>query len=122
MPAIFKSDGAAFLKKNNGLVDMVLNHMAVDINRYIVINAGTPVKTGDMKARVTLLQVKHGIWRVISPTEYSAVQEAGKKAGGQPFRHYTTSGTGPHWFQKSIDAITKNANSYIKEAAKAILR
>lgn len=123
--AIFTSKRKDFLRTNSSLKDMVIGAMALDIDRFIKISAGTPVKTGDMKAETRAFKTREGQWRVESAKEYAAVQEAGvRKSGpGAPtarFEHYTTPGTGAGWFQRSIDAITKDGNRYVDAAAKAM--
>lgn len=113
------------LRNNDSLKDMVVGHMALDIDRAIKSTAGTPVKTGDMKAETRAFKTKDGQWRVESGKEYSAVQEAGiRKSGpGAPtrrFSNYTTSGTGAGWFTRAANGITRNANRYVDEAVRAL--
>lgn len=124
-PPKFTSNQVAFLKTNEQLKDMVLGHISLDIDRYVKTAAGTPVKTGDMKAETRAFKNKSGQWRVESGKEYSAVQEAGRRMRGPgaptaPFKHYTTSGTGAGWFHRAIAAIVGNAPSYVDEAARAL--
>lgn len=122
---IFTSKRKEFLRTHSSLMDMVIGHMAIDIDRFIKISAGTPVKTGDMKSETRAFKTKDGQWRVESPKVYSEVQEKGQRMTGpgaptQPFEHYTTPGTGKGWFQRGISAVTKNGNQYVDEAARAL--
>lgn len=116
----FTDNRPAFLNKHNAMLDMAMGHMSLDIETFIKISAGTPVKTGNMKSQVRHFRATNGLFRVEADAGYSAVQEAGIRNGSGRFKHYTTAGTGPHWFQRSIDAIIKNRDTYIKEAAKAV--
>lgn len=122
---IFTNKRKEFLRTNESLKDMVIGRMAIDIERYVKISAGMPVKTGDMKAETRSFKNRSGQWRVESAKEYAAVQEAGIRQTGpgaptQRFEHYTTAGTGAGWFRRAIDAITKNGNRYVDEAARAL--
>lgn len=116
---------ATLLRKNDQLKDMVLGHMAQDIEVDIKTGGITPVKTGDMKAEVRHYKDASGHYIVEAPKEYSEVQEAGiRKTGpGAPtrrFNNYTTAGTGSGWFKHAIDTVTKHGNQYVKEAARAL--
>lgn len=117
--AVFTDKSADFLRKNDSFVDMVTGHMSLDIERFIKMDAGTPVDKGIMKGKVTQYRNKRGGFRVVSPVEYSEVQELGKR-DGIIFKNYTTAGTSAGWFKRSIDAITKNRDSYVHEAARAL--
>ena len=50
----------------------------------------------------TLIKVTFGDASV----RYAAVQELGSRKG-IPFKHYTTPGTGPHYLEKTGDAVAK---------------
>lgn len=120
--AVFKSNRAAFFRKNDKLKELAMGNMAIDIDRYIKTSAGTPVKTGDMKSETHAYEVKPGKFRVISPKEYSATQEAGRRFTGPgaptaEFKNYTTAGTRAGWFKRAITAITRHKHQYIKDAA-----
>lgn len=121
----FTSRQKDFLRKNEDLKDMVIGTMALDIDRFIKVSAGTPVKTGDMKAETRAFKARSNKWRVESAKVYSAVQEAGQRMSGPgaptaKFENYTTAGTGPGWFARSIAAIFANRSSYITNAARAL--
>lgn len=121
---IFRSSRQNFMKKHAAFKDMVQGHMALDIEKVIKIGGRTPVDKGHMKAEVRHFRSASGGFRVEAGKEYSAAQEAGQrktKAGKVVrFRHYSTPGTGPHWFQRAIDSIISNRVSYINEARKAL--
>lgn len=121
----FTSDRQTFLRLNSAFIDLLMGHMAMDIEIGIKTTAGTPVKTGDMKAETRHFRSPSGGFRVESAKEYAAVQEAGVRKSGpggptRPFRNYTTSGTGPHWFQKAIDDVLRNKDNYIEVAKQAV--
>lgn len=117
----FTDKSKGFWRNNAALKDMVLGRMAADIERGIKMTAGTPVKTGDMKAETRHFRSPlTGGFRVEAAKEYSAVQEAGGKRGGARFQHYTTPGTSGGWFRRAINSVVSNKDSYIKEAARAL--
>lgn len=120
MGARFISKASSFLGKNDALKDMIVAHMAQDIEVAIKTSAGTPVKTGDMKSWVRHEKIGEGRYRVRAEKEYSAVQEAGIRRGARPFSRYTTSGTSAGWFKRSIDSVSRNKVAYVQEAKKAL--
>lgn len=120
----FTSNRQTFLRLNSAFVDMLMGHMAMDIEIGIKTTAGTPVKTGDMKAETRHFRSPSGGFRVESPKEYAAVQEAGIRKSGpggptRQFENYSTAGTGPHWFQKAIDGVWRNRENYVRVASEA---
>lgn len=120
--AQFKTNREAFNKRNDSFKDMVMGHMAQDIEVNIKMNAGTPVDSGDMKAEVRHFRSERtGMFRVESEKEYSAYQERGmRRDGTHVIRNHTTAGTGPGWFRRAIDMVWKNRLSYIDEARRAL--
>jgi hypothetical protein len=121
----FTSNRGPFLRKNEAFKEMVLGHMAMDIEVAIKSKAGMPVKTGAMKSEVRHFKTENNKWRVESDKAYSSVQEAGiRKTGpGAPtrrFKNYTTAGTGAGWFARAIDMTFKNKDHYIQEAKRAV--
>lgn len=121
----FTSRKHQFLKQNSAFIDILQGHMAMDIEVGIKSTAGTPVKTGDMKAEVRHFRSPTGGFRVESEKEYSAVQEKGMRMTGpgaptRKFTNYTTAGTGAGWFRRAIDAVWKNRDNYVEVARKAV--
>lgn len=121
----FFSHRSEFDRNNAALKDLIQGRMAMDIEVGIKTTAGTPVKTGAMKADVRHFKDERGHWRVEAGKEYSAVQEAGMRMTGKGaptkrFSHYTTSGTKYGWFKRAIDAVVKNRETYILEARRAL--
>lgn len=116
----FTSDRAEFNKKHATFIDVLMGHMAMDIEVFIKTATGTPVKTGDMKAETRHYRTRAGGFRVESTKEYAAYQENGmRKDGSHIVRNYTTAGTGAHWFQKAINLVLNDRLSYIAVARKA---
>lgn len=116
----FISNRPAFDKKHATFLDILMGHMAMDIEINIKTETGTPVKTGDMKAETRHFRTRSGGYRVESVKEYAAYQERGaRRDGSHVVKNYTTAGTGPHWFQKAIDMVLKNRITYIDVARKA---
>lgn len=125
MPSIFTSKRGEFDRKNAALKDYAQGHIAMDIEIAIKTTAGTPVKTGAMKADVRHFRSPSGGFRVEAGKEYSAVQEAGirltgKGAPTKRFSHYTTSGTSYGWFKRAIDSTLRHKETYILQARKAV--
>lgn len=118
--ATFISHRGEFESLNDKFVEMALALMAMDIEVYIKVTAGTPVKTGDMKAEVRHFRSDSGKYRVESPKEYSGVQEAGRRAGSRPFTNYTTPGTSGGWFKRAIETANRNKENTMREAAASV--
>lgn len=117
----FTSNHGPFLRKHGSLKDMIMSNMAMDIEANIKTTAGTPVKTGLMKAQVRHFRNGMGQWRVEADAEYSAYQELGmRRDGSHRVRHYSTPGTSSGWFKRAINAVLRNKNSYIQEAKTAL--
>jgi hypothetical protein len=110
-----------FDAKNEALKDMIQGHMAMDIEVAIKTSAGTPVKTGAMKADVRHFKSARNKWRVEADKAYSAYQERGaRQDGSHVVKHYTTPGTSAGWFKRAIDSVVKNRDAYIMEARKSM--
>lgn len=118
--SVFKSNQAAVLRKNEDMQNFVLGRMAMDVEVGIKVSAGTPVKTGAMKADTRHFKTASGKFRVEMGKEYSAVQEAGRRGGSAAFRHYTTPGTSAGFFKRAVDSVQRNAPKYFKEAKVAL--
>lgn len=121
----FKSNADEVMRVTRVLVDMIQGRMAMDIEIATKTSSGMPVKTGGMKSEVRSFKTGEGKWRVIAGKEYSAVQEAGVRLSGKgaptrPFTNYTTSGTGPGWFNRAIMSVVKNREQYVQEAKRAL--
>lgn len=115
------SKRSEFNTKHRAFVDMVQGRMAMHVEIGIKTTAGTPVKTGAMKADVRHFKTAGGAWRVEADKGYSAYQERGARAdGSHRIRKYTTSGTSAGWFRRAIDNVLKDKDTYIKEASKAV--
>lgn len=121
MKAKFISNRRDFDHKNRAFIDMVQGRMAMHIETNIKTSAGTPVKTGGMKAEVRHFKTADGRWRVEADKGYSAYQERGARAdGSHRVRHYTTAGTSAGWFKRAIDSVIAHRAQYIEEAKKAV--
>ncbi len=121
MGAIFKSNRPEFMHKHEAFKDMVQGKMAMDIEVAIKISAGTPVKTGAMKADVRHFKADNNTWRVEADKAYSAYQERGMRAdGSRKVRHYSTAGTSAGWFRRAIDMVLRNKVQYVEQARQAV--
>lgn len=129
---VFKSNAAQFLRKNAALKDMVMGHMAMDIEIGIKTTAGTPVSNtkasgnrrgggGHMKAEARHFRNADGAFRVEVNKKYAAYQERGSRADGtRVVRNYSTPGTGKGWFKRAADNVTRQSDNYVSEAARAL--
>lgn len=115
----FTSNRNTFYRKNDAFKDMVMGHMAMDVEVAIKTTAGTPVKTGAMKSEVRHFKTRFNQWRVESGKVYSASQEAGIVHGGK-VRNYTTAGTSAGWFKRAIAGVVHNKLQYAQEAKRAL--
>ena len=101
--SVFIAKRMLFERNNEALKDMVQGRMAMDIDRGIKLTAGTPVKTGAMKAEVRHFKSQINQWRVEAGKEYSAYQERGMRADGTHIiRKHSTAGTSAGWFARAI--------------------
>lgn len=122
---VFVSNLSKFLRKSDQFRDMVMGNMTLDIEVFLKTQSGMPVKTGQMKSQVRHFKTSDKSYRVEADAEYSAVQEAGQRMSGPgaptaKFTNYTTGGTSAGWFGRSVLAIVKNKENYIKQAARAL--
>lgn len=115
----FTSNRSEFTSKSAAFKDMLQARMAMNIEVVIKTSGEMPVKTGGLKSATRHFKSESGGYRVEANKEYAAAQEAGER-NGTPFRHYTTPGTGPHWFQHAIDATLRTKEMFIAEAKKAV--
>lgn len=123
--AVFKSNRRVFTSKHDEFKDVLMGHIAQDIEVAIKTTAGTPVKDGVMKSMVRHFRANNGQFRVEANAEYSAVQEVGRRMSGPgaptaAFKNYTTPGTSAGWFGRAIMSVLKNKDNYVKEAARAV--
>lgn len=123
--AVFISKRMLFEQKNESIKDMIMGHMAMDIEVLIKTSGRTPVDTGTMKSQTRHFRSPKGGFRVESDVKYAAVQEAGVRMTGpgaptRPFQNYTTGGTGAHWFKGAIDKVWENKQNYIDVARRAL--
>lgn len=118
--AKFISKRADFNRSNEALKDMIQERMSGAIEQAIKNTAGTPVKHGLMKADVRHFKTPNNHWRVEADKGYSAVQEAGVRAGSRPFTHYTTPGTSAGWFKRAIDSVISHREEYIAEVKRTV--
>lgn len=127
---VFKSNHGPFFSKNDALKDMVMGHMAMDIEVGIKTTAGTPVSNtkasgnkrgggGHMKASARHFRAENGKFRVEVDKVYAASQEVGI-VNGHPVKHYSTPGTSSRWFQRAINGVIHNKSQYISEAKGAL--
>lgn len=117
--AKFTSRRGGFNSKNNAFINLVVGHMAQDVEVGIKVTAGTPIKHGAMKGAVKHRMIKRGSYRVESPLEYSAVQELGRRSGARAFTNYTTPGTSKGWFRRAVNSVVAKRNMYVAEARRA---
>lgn len=116
---VFVSKHGPFLRKNAALQDMVLGHMALDIE--VMAKAKVPVRKGHLQSSISHHRNDTGKFRVVANKEYAAYQERGaRRDGTHRVRRYTTAGTGKGWFKAAIETALRNRSGYITEARKAL--
>lgn len=128
--AVFKSNAQQFLNKNERLKDMVLGHMAMNVE--ILAKRRVPVSNtkasgnrrgggGHLQSSIRHFRSNSGQFRVEANKEYAAYQERGMtSAGTRVVKKYSTPGTGKHYFKDAITATQQKANSFIQEARMAL--
>ena len=124
LSAVFSNDRHVFDSKHAQFMDMLLAHVALDIETLIKIGS-IPVKTGALKASVRSFRAGDGAtpntYRVEVGKEYAAYQERGRREdGSHVVRNYTTPGTGAGWFLAAIQNELRNAPQIVNEVAKAV--
>lgn len=118
----FVSTRQDFTRKHNAFMDILTGHMALDMEVILKTSAGMPVDTGAMKADTRHFKSeKTGKYRVEVDKAYAAFQERGQREdGSHEVRQYTTPGTSAGFFQRAIDIVTENRQSYVNEARSAV--
>lgn len=72
----------------------------------------TPYKHGDLRVRRRVVGTSEGA-KVQWLSGHAAVQNVGSR-NGRRFRNYTTPGTGPHFVEAGIKAVSRNLGKYFK--------
>lgn len=134
---IFITRPSAFFNKSDALKDMIMGHIAQDIEVALKTKAGMPVSApiaaraargqspgrggGHMKSETRHFRSPSGGFRVEVDKAYAAYQERGRRADGtHVVRHYSTPGTSSGFFRRAIDMTIRNKDNYIKEARRAL--
>lgn len=76
-----------------------------------------PFKKGQLRSDSDTIRKGLAHWQIRYHKEYAGVQERGSR-GGIRFRNYTTSGTGPHYLEKTGNEEYNNAISTLRKMAK----
>jgi hypothetical protein len=138
--AQFKSNRPEFRKINNSFIDMLLGHMAMDIERGLKMTAGMPVDKGQMKAATTHFRNSRGRFRVQINKNYAEAQEKGYmtvkeqrvvtpdngktfftlKPGIYRSKNYTTPGTGAGFFKRAVATVWSARTNYVNETRRAL--
>lgn len=85
-----------FIKKNDDNIDIVLNSMAIDIERLAKVVV--PFGTGQLRASIQHYRKAPKSYFIIANKEYAAYQERGKRRDGSRIvRRYSKSGTGKEY-------------------------
>ena len=119
MSVKFKSTRSSFNSKNRQFKEIAMSRMAQDIEILIKTGSRTPVKSGELKAKVRHTRTQNG-YRVESNSEHSAVQELGSRRGARPFKNYTKPGSGKGWFKEAILKVEGKKDQYIKDASRSV--
>lgn len=70
----------------------------------------TPYEHGDLRVRRRVVPTSKGA-RIEWNSGHAAVQNRGSN-NGRPFRHYTTPGTGAHFVEAGLKAVSENIRGY----------
>lgn len=96
---------------------LAIRFMLEDI--YAEATPHTPMKTGDLRARVLRTMEGNTKGIITWDSDYAGVQERGYRRGKNGivhFRHYTTSNTGPHYASDAVEDIVERLPEYIEKA------
>lgn len=117
--------------KISNFADMLIGLMAADIDAKMKIKGEVPLlpkstkwaQRGALRASIRHQKLDRGKYVVSvgenSPASaYAAAQEAGETRG-HPIRHYSTPGTGAHFFQHAIDDTKSRTEEFIATAKRA---
>jgi len=122
----------AFMVKNAVFTDLMMGLMAAALEAKIKTSGEVPLlpkstkyaQRGALRASIRHTRLSLGKYAVTAGTggpaaAYAAAQEAGTTRG-HPMIHYSTPGTGPHWFQHGIDNIKGRSEEFAKAAQQAV--
>jgi hypothetical protein len=128
--AIFVSKRMLVNRITDQLKDMVLGHMAQDIE--IAAKMRVPVSNtkasgnkrgggGHLQSSIYHTRSDSGHIRVLINKDYASYQERGaRRDGSHVVKNYSTPGTGKHFFIDSINKTLRRRDGYISEARRAL--
>lgn len=111
----FSDHTPEYKQKFDHFTDAVIGLMAANIEIQIKTSGRTPFNKGGLRSGARHYRNELGSFTVEDNMEYAAAQEAGI-INGSPIKNYSTPGTGPHWFQSSIDTVISRKDEYIETA------
>jgi len=127
----FVNTNTEFTSRVAVMTDIMMALMAVAIESKIKTSGKVPLlpkstkyaQRGALRASIRHTKLMVGRYAVTAGTgspaaAYAAAQEAGVTRG-HVMRHYSTPGTGPHWFEDAIDEIKGRAPEYANAAQRA---
>lgn len=117
----FVSNRGAFMSKHERFMELLVSRIAMQGEVILKTSAGMPVLTGNMKSQTRHFKNARGNYRLEIDVEYAAYQEAGRRAdGSHQVTRYSTSGTSAGFFTRTIEQLSRNYLSYVREAKQAV--
>lgn len=113
----FDDKAKEFIARNAVAGDAAFAFMAQDIEILVKTGGATPFRKGGLRNQTYHEKMAPQHYQVTIPVEYAEAQEAGI-IHGSPVQHYTTPGTGPHFFQNAINKITEKVLDYVAQGNK----
>lgn len=119
----FVSHELEAITKINNAMDFIQQDTSATIVREIKTSGNTPlypvskrnIVRGYLRTNVRFYKSGLSQYKVEATAPYAAAQEAGITRG-HVMKHYSTPGTGAHWFQKAIDVAESRIAESIKKA------
>lgn len=110
---------AAFLRKTDNILDVVLNTAAIDIERMAKVKV--PFMHGQLRSSISHFRRAPLKYAVIANKEYAAYQEHGERRdGSHVVRNYSKAGTGKEFLSGSGRTVGKDIGRRLKAAARLI--
>lgn len=115
---IFNDQAKEFIARNALAGDMAYAFMAQDIEILVKTGGNTPFRKGGLRNQTYHEKLAPLHYQVVVPVEYAEAQEAGI-IHGSPVQHYTTPGTGPHFFENACRKIAENILNYVAQGQRS---
>lgn len=115
---VFNDQAKEFIARNAVAGDASYAFMAQDIEIVVKTGGATPFRKGALRDQTYHEKLAPLHYQVVVPVEYAEAQETGI-IHGSPVQHYTTAGTGPHFFENACNKIAEKVLDYIAQGQRA---